>query len=317
MAFSASRAFRATASRFPSMPTRLLRNLVLKNQVILGTVNAGREAFEAAIRDLGVFYQRWPDAVRSLITGRYPIEEFREPILERIRDQECHCAGRKHPDARRESQCRARSDWPKTPGARRTGSAGGRIFPSGNGARSVKTIRRRRLLGLFSARSCAQPRLPLGRRRAARHLRPRRPPVLCAGALERPRSHPEGAAVRACRAGGQSRRGREGVLLLPRLHAHALLHEGALQISAGGVSVCAAGRGEQPRRNRQQPEFELLDTGVFEQNRYFDVFAEYAKADTDDILIRITVDEPRTGGGHAASAADALVSQHLVLGAHG
>ena len=45
---------------------------------------------------------------------------------------------------------------------------------------------------------------------------------------------------------------------------------------------------ENRRRNRQQPEFELLDTGVFEQDRYFDIFAEYAKADTDDILIRIT-----------------------------
>ena len=61
---------------------RLLHNLVLKNQVILGTVNAGRESFEAAIRDLGVFHERWPDAVSSLITRRYPIEEFREPILE-------------------------------------------------------------------------------------------------------------------------------------------------------------------------------------------------------------------------------------------
>jgi threonine dehydrogenase-like Zn-dependent dehydrogenase len=60
----------------------LLHNLVLKNQVILGTVNAGRESFERAIRDLSVFYQRWPDAVSSLITRRYPIEEFREPILE-------------------------------------------------------------------------------------------------------------------------------------------------------------------------------------------------------------------------------------------
>jgi hypothetical protein len=55
---------------------------VLKNQVILGTVNAGADAFQAAIRDLGVFYERWPDAVRGLITGRYPIEAFREPILE-------------------------------------------------------------------------------------------------------------------------------------------------------------------------------------------------------------------------------------------
>ena len=42
-------------------------------------------------------------------------------------------------------------------------------------------------------------------------------------------------------------------------------------------------------RGKQDPELELLDTGVFDGDRYFDVFAEYAKADTDDILIRITV----------------------------
>ncbi len=61
---------------------RLLFNLVLKNQAILGTVNAGSDAFEAAVRDLGAFYERWPGAVRSLITRRYPLQEFREPILE-------------------------------------------------------------------------------------------------------------------------------------------------------------------------------------------------------------------------------------------
>ena len=42
-------------------------------------------------------------------------------------------------------------------------------------------------------------------------------------------------------------------------------------------------------RDKLAPELELLDTGVFEGDRYFDVFAEYAKADPDDILIRITV----------------------------
>ncbi|MDF1584322.1 MAG: glucosidase [Methyloprofundus sp.] len=45
---------------------------------------------------------------------------------------------------------------------------------------------------------------------------------------------------------------------------------------------------ENKHRGKDQPEFELLDTGVFEDNRYFDVFVEYAKADTDDILMRIT-----------------------------
>ena len=47
--------------------------------------------------------------------------------------------------------------------------------------------------------------------------------------------------------------------------------------------------GENRRRTRQDPEFELADTGVFNDNRYFDIEIEYAKASTDDILIRITV----------------------------
>ena len=42
-------------------------------------------------------------------------------------------------------------------------------------------------------------------------------------------------------------------------------------------------------RGKADPEHELLDTGVFEGDRYFDVFAEYAKAEADDILVRITV----------------------------
>jgi hypothetical protein len=45
---------------------------------------------------------------------------------------------------------------------------------------------------------------------------------------------------------------------------------------------------ENRRRSREEPEFELLDTGVFAEGRYFDVFIEYAKADVEDILIKIT-----------------------------
>jgi hypothetical protein len=41
-------------------------------------------------------------------------------------------------------------------------------------------------------------------------------------------------------------------------------------------------------RGRQQPEFELIDTGVFAEDRYFDIFVEYAKAGVEDILIKIT-----------------------------
>jgi hypothetical protein len=43
------------------------------------------------------------------------------------------------------------------------------------------------------------------------------------------------------------------------------------------------------RRSREDAEYELIDTGVFDADRYFDVFVEYAKADPEDMLIRITV----------------------------
>jgi hypothetical protein len=42
------------------------------------------------------------------------------------------------------------------------------------------------------------------------------------------------------------------------------------------------------RRSREEMEYELLDTGIFNENRYFDVFVEYAKGDAEDILVRIT-----------------------------
>jgi Mannosylglycerate hydrolase MGH1-like glycoside hydrolase domain len=46
---------------------------------------------------------------------------------------------------------------------------------------------------------------------------------------------------------------------------------------------------ENRRRGRDALEFELIDTGVFDEDRYFDVFVEYAKAAPDDVLIRIEV----------------------------
>jgi threonine dehydrogenase-like Zn-dependent dehydrogenase len=62
---------------------RVMRNMVLKNQAVIGTVNAGRDAFEAAIRDLGVFQARWPDALLGLITGRFRLDDFRGLLLDK------------------------------------------------------------------------------------------------------------------------------------------------------------------------------------------------------------------------------------------
>ena len=64
-------------------PARLMRDMVLKNQVLLGTVNAGPDAFASALRDLDLFRQRWPAVVRTLIAGRYPPEQAPELILGR------------------------------------------------------------------------------------------------------------------------------------------------------------------------------------------------------------------------------------------
>jgi hypothetical protein len=57
-----------------------MHNLVLKNQCVLGTVNAGKDAFENAVADLTAFYTKWPAAVSGLITGRFPIDQFAQPI---------------------------------------------------------------------------------------------------------------------------------------------------------------------------------------------------------------------------------------------
>ena len=68
----------------PAIPVEadiLMRDMVLKNQAIVGTVNADRPAFENAIRDLGAFKQRWPKALSAVISGRFPIEAYRELLL--------------------------------------------------------------------------------------------------------------------------------------------------------------------------------------------------------------------------------------------
>jgi hypothetical protein len=46
---------------------------------------------------------------------------------------------------------------------------------------------------------------------------------------------------------------------------------------------------ENSARGKDQPEYELLDTGIFDENRYFDVFVEYAKVDYEDICIKISI----------------------------
>jgi glucose 1-dehydrogenase len=62
---------------------QIMRNLVLKNQVICGTVNAGCASFEEGVDDLGSFMQRFPAAVRALITARITLDDARDAVLSR------------------------------------------------------------------------------------------------------------------------------------------------------------------------------------------------------------------------------------------
>lgn len=48
-------------------------------------------------------------------------------------------------------------------------------------------------------------------------------------------------------------------------------------------------RKENSKRTKLQPEYELIDTGAFDDNRYFDCFVEYAKAELDDVRVRLTI----------------------------
>ena len=109
------------------------------------------------------------------------------------------------------------SGWPRPASAACRWTALGAVphrAAVGHGARGLQ--RRRRRLGLLPARPRPLARLPLERGRPGRHLRRPAAALLRAGALERPRPDPQGAALRPDRPRGQPRRGRQGVLLLPR-----------------------------------------------------------------------------------------------------
>lgn len=60
-----------------------IQHLTSKNQVIIGTVNAGPATFQSAIDHLGIFQQRWPQVLPSLITRRYPMEQAQDILLKK------------------------------------------------------------------------------------------------------------------------------------------------------------------------------------------------------------------------------------------
>ncbi len=60
---------------------QLMRNMVLKNQVLIGTVNADKGAFQNAIKDLCEFKRRWPAALDGIITKRHSPDNYKELLV--------------------------------------------------------------------------------------------------------------------------------------------------------------------------------------------------------------------------------------------
>jgi threonine dehydrogenase-like Zn-dependent dehydrogenase len=73
----------APGDPIPIDADNLMRNIVLQNQAIVGTVNADEASFDAAIEDLAYFKKHWPDAIKAVITKRYPMGSSRELLLDK------------------------------------------------------------------------------------------------------------------------------------------------------------------------------------------------------------------------------------------
>ncbi len=127
------------------------------------------------------------------------------------------------------------------------------------------------------------------------------------------RSHPQGAAVWPDWQPGQPRRGCQGYYFyLDSTPTHSYMR--MLYKYPQAAFPTTTWSRQPPRRGKERPGVRLIGTGVFAEDRYFDVLVEYAKAGAEDLLIRISA----TNRGPEAAALhlpDALVPQHLELGA--
>ena len=65
----------------------LMRNLVLKNQVLLGSVNAGKEHFKQAVLDLEAAQHKWEGVIEQLITSKTPYTDYEVALLKRKPDE--------------------------------------------------------------------------------------------------------------------------------------------------------------------------------------------------------------------------------------
>ena len=175
--------------------------------------------------------------------------------------------------------------------------------------------RRRRRVERVPARPRPLARLPLGRGRHRRLQRQRAAPVPVAGAVER-----HDPILKERIFGLTNDEGNHGEDVKEYwfyLDAHArpqLLPQDALQVPAGAPTPTSTCSRRTRRRGREQLEYELLDTGIFDEQRYFDVAGGVREGGSRRHPDARHGDESRARCGAPARAADAVVPQHLGAG---
>lgn len=60
---------------------RLMKQMVLKNQILLGSVNAGKDHYRQAVDDLQQIFEKWPAMIKTLVTSEYAYEDYRQALL--------------------------------------------------------------------------------------------------------------------------------------------------------------------------------------------------------------------------------------------
>ena len=155
-----------------------------------------------------------------------------------------------------------------------------------SGARFAKITAQMAIPGSTSRTIRHARDLPLGRGRARRNFRREPESLFRALPMEWQRSHPERTPFRTDEWRRKPRRRCQRVLLLSGQHANDMKYLYKYpQSEFPYVDLVETNR----RSSREELEYELLDTGVFDEDRHFDVFVEYAKETPKSILIRITI----------------------------
>ena len=182
----------------------------------------------------------------------------------------------------------------------------------GHGPRGLQ--RQRRRLVVLQPRPGPLARLPLGRGRAGRAVSDEHQRLCFALALwnEQDPILKERLFGLTNSEGNHGEDVKEYYFYVDNLPTHTLPAL-AVQVPAGRLPVRRPRRRRTARRSRFEMEYELLDTGVFDDDRYFDVEVTYAKAGPDDLVCRIAVHQPRARRRADPPPADAVVPQHVVV----